>query len=371
MFAIATAQTNQTEKILSGSRSSLFVCALFSVLAVAATGCSSQDSTSESSTAAGPETSSVAAIAAQVKAAESAMSAPKSYSARQVDILWVVDTSGNMSQAQKMIADQSPALIDALSQIGIDYQMAVTSMDTSSSGEQGRFLLTDGPAILSGGGNAASILQTRLYPGDYDWHPATHALEAVKLALTEPNSTSGANAGFVRPGSLLVMIFVSASNDQSVPLDYKGWLDQLKPKSATGEQGWMANFVGILPLGAAASNAASPGNVCKSASAQPGVVYQDLVTASNGVSKSICASDFSTTIASIKDRLVDVATSYSLGNADVDTSSLTVMINGKNVLSDLSNGWTFDKASNSIHFHGSAMPAANANVAVHFSLGHT
>jgi hypothetical protein len=49
----------------------------------------------------------------------------------QVDVLWVIDPTSQMSTKQQALANQIGLVVDAFNQTGLDYQMAVTTMDMS------------------------------------------------------------------------------------------------------------------------------------------------------------------------------------------------------------------------------------------------
>ena len=61
-----------------------------------------------------------------------------------VDVLWVIDTSGSMAPRQAGLASQVGSFVSKLNSTRLNYQMAVTTMDMSSSGERGRFLAQAG-----------------------------------------------------------------------------------------------------------------------------------------------------------------------------------------------------------------------------------
>jgi len=284
----------------------------------------------------------------------------------KVDVLWVIDTSGSMSQNQQNVAAQLPSMIAAFNSVGLDYQMAVTTMDMTPNGEMGRFLTTGGAAVLTEATpDMSSIISNRIYVGDYDWHPPTTGLESVQAALSGTNTVSGPNAGFLRPNALLVLIFVTGGNDVSPvstnPNGYQGWLDQIRPNSPFGQKTWVAQLVGILPTD---SN-------CQTSTWQsdaPSTAYIGLANYSGGTAASICGSNLSAALKSITNNVLGLVTAYPLNQIPA-LNSIQVLVNGVVVPNTATNGWTYVQATNTVQFNGSAIPKVSDAVVVNFTPG--
>jgi hypothetical protein len=284
----------------------------------------------------------------------------------KVDVLWVIDTSGSMSQNQQNVAAQLPNMIAAFNHVGLDYQMAVTTMDMTANGEQGRFLMTGGAAVLTEATpNMSSIISTRVYVGDYDWHPPTTGLEAAQAALSGTNAVAGPNAGFLRPNALLVLIFVTAGNDVSPgsinPNGYQGWLDQIRPNSPLGQKTWVAQMVGISPSDTNCQTSSWQGDA-------PSTAYIGLANYSGGTAASICNSNLSAAVTSISNNVLELVTAYALNQIPA-LNSIQVLVNGMAVANNATNGWTYVQATNTVQFHGSAIPKVSDSVVVNFTPG--
>lgn len=275
----------------------------------------------------------------------------------QVDVLFVIDTKDSMSAMQKGLADQIPSFLDSLDRTGLDYQVAVTTMDMSSNGEKGVFI--GSPGIMNQHSpDLATHLAARLYIGDYDWKPMTRGLEAMKNGLSGLNATSGPNAGFLRPNALLALIFLSNRDDRSAPEDYTAFLDKIRPNLPYGDRSWVAAFMGVLPD--------DPN--CKTAAwgyAEPGMAFINLVNKSGGVAESICDGDMRRALTNVKARVLEKITVFAL-DAPANPASVRVTMNGEEVPNDPTNGWTFEASNNTIHFHGGAIPAATDIINVSF-----
>lgn len=273
---------------------------------------------------------------------------------KDVDVLWVIDTSGSMSEHQGLLATQVGLFVDSLKATGLDYRMGVTTMDMSASGARGKLLAQAGtPAILTAQTpDLSRVLGERLKAGETG-SPVERGQEAMKAALD--------SSGFVRNGSLLVVIFLTNEEDESPMVDYKSYLDGLKPVLPTGERGWIAHFMGVVP--------GDPN--CKTSKwgySSPGQRYMTLATTSGGAVESICDADLRRALQNVKARVIEVATEYPLGSVP-NESTIRVWIDGKEVPKDPNEGWTYVKETNSIRFHGSSVPTPGSRIRVKFDPG--
>lgn len=274
----------------------------------------------------------------------------------QVDVLFVVDTKDGMAPVQKGLADQMPEFLNALNRTGLDYQIAVTTMDMSANGEKGRFI--GSPAVLTPRTPGLSAtLAERLYVGVYDWKPMSRAFEAVKNGLSSAE-LAATNAGFLRDNALLVMIFLSNRDDRSTPIDYKAFFDQVRPALPYGDRSWVAQFMGVLPD--------DPN--CKTAAwgySEPGMAFIDLAKSSGGSYESICDGDMRRALTNVKARVLEKITAYPLQKKPA-LESIKVSINGRSIPNDALNGWTYHPENNTIRFHGASIPNVGDTVLVDF-----
>ena len=80
----------------------------------------------------------------------------------KVDVLWVVDSSGSMSEEQAYLGDNFNAFITEIAALGIDFQTAVTSTDVCEDTVPDDLALRACP--LNYGGNAATRLRGAALP---------------------------------------------------------------------------------------------------------------------------------------------------------------------------------------------------------------
>jgi hypothetical protein len=285
---------------------------------------------------------------------------------KAVDVLWVIDTSGSMSSHQTLLAQQMELFVTGLNASGLDYQMAVTTMDMSSTGEKGRFVAqTNTPVILTPTTpNLLGVLAGRIQLGD-NGSPVERGLQAMMAALSSPLATTGANSGFLRSDSLLVINFLSNEDDTASPVtdsnrpvaDYTSFLDSVRPPLAYGDRSWVANFMGVIQ--------GDPSCTTMGQYSSYGLKYMALADASGGAKESICDGDLRSGLVNIKARILEVVTEYPL-NREPSVSSIRVVVNGRAVPGDAQNGWTYYAAANSIRFHGTAVPAPESTIVVTF-----
>lgn len=277
----------------------------------------------------------------------------------QVDVLWVVDTSGSMAKHQTALATQVPVFLDGLNATGLDYQIGVTTMDMSGSGQRGRLIAQNGtPTILKKTTpNLLPVLQGRLQAGEAG-SPVERGREAMVTAL----SATGAgqmNAGFLRENSLLVVILLSNEEDDSDDgVNYISYLDTLKPVLPLGDRSWVAHFIGVVPT--------DP--TCKTAEwnyISPGLRYMNLASASGGVSEPICGADFARALTNVRSRVLEMLTEFPLDRKP-NESTIKVMVDGVSIPRSDVNGWSYRASANSIRFHGAAIPKAGARIHVTF-----
>ena len=188
----------------------------------------------------------------------------------KTDILFVVDDSGSMAVEQTNLAANFKSFIDALaaSPVKDDFQIGITTTSVDRNVGSGANLAVDPtfsssvstscPNPVNGGQRypagalvAVDAAGHQLPTGSGRILPASSAtltqdfqrnvnvgtcgsgkeqgLRAAQLALSEP-LLSGANAGFLRPGSRLAVVIVSDDDDCSDPGDGQG-----HPLVTTGE----------------------------------------------------------------------------------------------------------------------------------------
>ena len=281
----------------------------------------------------------------------------------KIDILWVVDDSGSMSEEQNLLAQNFSSFISFADSLGVDYQVGVTTTEPNDPATAGVLWGCTGfnKIIRASDSNRLQAFQcaanvtnppngnARPNPGGSDEQEA--GLQAARLALDVPNVT-GANAGFLRQDARLAVIMVSDEEDQSdgsvnLYIDFfrnlKGFRNpQLVSVSA---------IAGDVPGGCA--------------TAAEGRRYQQAVQALNGQFGSVCSSSWNAMLQNIGLGVFALRSTWTLSR-QADPSTITARVNGTSVPQNGTNGWSYDAASNTITFHGSAIPPPGARIEVKY-----
>jgi len=254
---------------------------------------------------------------------------------RPVDVLWVIDNSGSMSQEQARVIADIQEFYSWFETLGLDYHMGVITSDVVTSTMAGRlqgspaYITPDTPDGLTEFAEALNV-------GTEDQGDES-GLAAMQLALSEPVA-SAENAGFLRPDAQLVVTFLSDEPEQSgVPAaDYITFLQRLK-----ADPGWVlvSAIVGDRDVGCTAECDGVPSD------AQAGNAYLDVVDAFGGVFGSICTCDLSSMLADMGLESTLYARSFTLTSVPATSDDIHVYVDGVETLA-----WTWDAEDNAVVF---------------------
>lgn len=271
-----------------------------------------------------------------------------------VDVVFVIDDSGSMQDEQESLALNFQSFINYAVRQGIDYQIGITTTDTSGSGAAGRFLPLQGtsgqiltprtPDVVNRFANLARV--------GINGSGTETGLRAMELAITQPN-VSGWNQGFLRENALLSVIIVSDEEDYSTP-PAPYFADFLRNiKGAT--RSYMVNFSVI----------------CRN---DPTLVpaqcdrYRAVASATGGTVTSIETTNWATDLERIGTTAFGFRTNFALNSIPVDPAAIEVRVNG--TLVPRQNGgatvWSFDPAGNAINFDPLSAPEPGARLDVSY-----
>jgi hypothetical protein len=272
--------------------------------------------------------------------------------AAQIDILWVVDNSSSMQDEQDNLADNFNSFISIIDQSQVDYQIGVISTDMDLAGHQGE--LQGSPEIIVRGSDAAAQFANNVRVG-IGGAGNERGLLAAYTALTEP-LISGGNAGFLRQGGALAVIFVSDENDHSFGKIefYQRIFMQMK---GIGNENRViaAAIVGDQPDGCS-----NP----QTGEAQSGIRYHNLVEVVGGSIGSICSTDFSVTLNQLGLTVAGLSRKFTLSDENPEETTITVKVNGQEIQPDIQDGWIFENGS--IFFQGGYVPPPAATIEVSY-----
>lgn len=277
----------------------------------------------------------------------------------EVDVLWVIDTSSSMDKHQNLLASQIGLFVEALNNTGLNYQIGVTTMDMGSGGAKGKLLAKAGtPAILQASTpNLIPVLADRIRIGA-DGSAIERGLESMKAALGSSSNATSPNYGFIRPNALLVTIFLTNEEDQSANEDYEAYLNSVRPPLPSGDRSWLVQYMGVMPNDPA----------CQTSEwgySSVGYRYMELATESGGLSESICDADLRRALTNVKARILEVMTEYKLDRVP-NLATLKVWVEGIEIPNNPVNGYSYLAQSNSLRFHGTAVPRPGARIRIDY-----
>lgn len=265
------------------------------------------------------------------------------------DVLFVVDNSCSMMEEQASLGANLGAFLSFAQGQGVDYQIAVTTTDVESTGEEGRFVGST-RIITPTTPNAAQVFQSNVNVGIYG-ATAEQGLEAAYMALS-PGLLNGHNAGFLRPHAALAVVFVSDEEDQSTRAlsFYQSFFGGVKPDG---------NFTVSAIVGTTNPECNSPNGLGDYAPR-----YINVASGAGGVVESICSSNWGQSLANIGIASFGLRRSFSLSSQPVP-STVAVRVDGVLAPAGI---WSYQAATNAVAFTGGNVPPAYATVEVTYSV---
>ena len=283
--------------------------------------------------------------------------------APQVDVLFIVDDSGSMAEEQLNLGANLSAFLTVAIQQGIDYHIAVTTTDTSASGERGRFVpLVGDPSariITPQTPNPSMAFRTNTNVGVLG-SGTERGLEAVYLALSDPLINTH-NGGFLRSSAALAVIFVSDEPDSSSrPVSfYENFLRNIKGFQNT------SMFSASAVVGITNPRCNSPDGRADYAPR-----YIEVARNSGGVVESICGANWGRALGNIGRNSFGFRRQFTLSSQPV-VQTIAVEVDGAplpRVDANNTTNWTFDSGSNTLNFMDVAVPAAGSTVNVTYTV---
>lgn len=272
-----------------------------------------------------------------------------------IDILFVIDDNDGMVQLQQELSNHVVFMTTALDFEGWDYQIGVTSADTGASGAQGALIGTPTFITSTNVADPQSELETRVMLGETAF-PADEGLEASRLALSPPLSTTGANAGFLRPNAALLVIYLANRPDSS-PMTvsaYSSFLEGLKTNTARVTANAIVPTVTACTLG--------DGTVAYYAGRQIG-----MATDTGGVIDDACGNNWLDSMTTFP--VADRTTTFPLQLTPSDPTTIEVRVEGTLVPSNGGVNWTYDSLQNAVVFSPPSAPDFGDQVEITYGTG--
>ncbi len=307
-------------------------------------------------------------------------------SGREVDVIFVIDASGSMSEEQSNVASNLSRFLQTAELLNNDYQIGVVHLDLQDSvrfdGESytaGR--LIGNPAFLTPNTpNVLAEFQRRVELGASGGSQEA-GLEGARKAVSDPfitvegsacNSNTdceepyptcmagvcgGFNQGFLREDASLEIVIVSDEEDQSTPaptfyVDFFRSIKGFRNDSLLHVSCIVGANVGNNQPAACSSN---------NGDADAGRRYAEVCNATGGTVGSICASDFGPFLQNIGNRAFGLRVEFFLSRV-AEPASIQVRVNG----SARNAGWNYDAATNSVVFDRNTVPEPGDEIEVEY-----
>lgn len=273
-----------------------------------------------------------------------------------VDILWVVDNSCSMGEETSMVASNFESFINEFVDLGLDYHMGVITTDMIQTDHSGK--LQGGTFVTPDTPDPAGTFLSLVDQGSKG-SASERGFEAVQAALTEP-LVSSTNAGFLREEAALSIIALTDENDDSdiSSSAFTTWLQGLKADPS------MVRFNAIC--GDRGFGCMEWLDVTTVLQATGGDDYIDVAYDTGGFWVSICTADYSAALEQVGLAAAGMVVSFVLSEEPSNAGMISVTVDGKTVVQDSSEGWTYNSAENAITFHGDAVPGPGSTVYVSY-----
>jgi len=277
----------------------------------------------------------------------------------EVDILFVIDDSGTMSQEQQLLGENFDAFIQFAEAQSLDYHIAVTATERNDT--DGRFFPLGQPAS-----DRVVTPQTQPSPRQVFLQNAAVGasggsevvLDAAYNALTPP-LINGHNAGFLRRDAVLSIIGVTDEREQSQRsvdfflnffLSIKGFRN--------------SQLFSFSSISGGETGCSGPGS---SAQAAPRLV--EIANRSGGVEESICTQDWSRTLEDLSLKAFGQKSRFFLTNQPV-IPTIEVLVDDQRLPASEASGqvnWTYDFSTNSVNFLPLSVPGVGSSVRIEYT----
>jgi hypothetical protein len=303
----------------------------------------------------------------------------QSQQTNKVDVLWVIDNSGSMSDDQANVANNFQSFIQSFTTKGFDYQIAVAGTDAWRAPFLGNYdfsrfrtgstvgaVGSGYPVITPSTPTIATVFGLNVLLGTAG-SGDERAFSSFMAAFENPQ-----NGGFIRPDSFLAVIILSDEDDFSADVvsrpdrdysypglhtvqSYVNYLDQKTGSTDPTRRKYSVSTISVLDAACQAANTNS----------LIGVRYMELAALTKGQQMSLCSQNFGEDLRLLSSQIVKLTTQFLLAKTP-QLDSLVVTINGAVVPMNPVNGYVYDAAANSIVFQEASAPPTGASVSVNY-----
>ncbi|MEX0798083.1 MAG: hypothetical protein WD025_01485, partial [Bacteriovoracaceae bacterium] len=269
----------------------------------------------------------------------------------KVDILWVIDNSGSMSEEQDALAYNFDVFIRDFAEKSIDFQMAIITTDTR--GKNFAEPYKDSLSSLTSDKLAQDKDQfisdfSRLIRVGINGWGREKGIKASER-FTNVIFNNGHAPHYFRDDAYYVVVYVSDEEDQSEKEPSAHLQQMQKWKTHKG----LIKSYSIVNISDpySASGWHSPGYER----------YAKMSELTGGKVKDI-NSDFHDTLKELGTEIAGLTDKYPLGSKPVDASAIKVFVDSV----EWSSGWSYSESSNTIHF--SSVPPVGSTIQVDYQV---
>ncbi|MCB9741965.1 MAG: choice-of-anchor D domain-containing protein [Alphaproteobacteria bacterium] len=280
-----------------------------------------------------------------------------------VDVIWVVDNSGSMSDVVAHLSSRFQDFIDPWLALGeFDWQMGVITTDMDNPLHQGR--LQGNGVITPDSADPRTDFLRAVDQGDQG-SGNERGFDAVEAAITSP-LIDGYNAGLLRDGVPLYVIFVSDEDDASsmTASSFVNDLVAIKGDISLVKVAAICGGPGGLFGGCNVTHDWSQGPV--TATGADKYVEATELTASTW--SSICAEDYAPALNLMATLAAGMNDTFYLSGTPTNLGTLFVYVDGVEAPYGTLDGWTYDASLNAIVFHGDTIPPAESQITIEYEL---
>lgn len=274
-----------------------------------------------------------------------------------VDVLFLLDKSTSMGPDIEDLKLHFATFINLFLQLGLDYHLAVMSIDEDCP----TFV---GPVIDTTTPDPAAEFAKQVDAKVCDDNETT--FDAVTKAFSPPHLT-GANAGFLRPAANLALVVFSDEPEQSgellsrpSPASFLNFLASLKGGDKTKVT--FSGLVGPETLGEAANC------LLRANPALPDDRYQKAIRQSGGYLGRICDVKVQPFLGLLSRKASGIVFDFTLSQVplSLDLTEWEVAVGTRVVPQDAATGWTYDAGTNQVTFHGTSVPGPGESFTVRY-----
>lgn len=263
---------------------------------------------------------------------------------KKLDIVWIIDNSGSMADEQDALGANFSAFIDEFITKDVDFKMAITTTDVSSSTKKGRMVTGSDVKLTS----VKARQNEGLFKDDFR--------NLVRVGISGSGDEKGLEASegfmnkyassFLRPDAYLAVVVLTDEEDQSAK-EVKFYTDYLKT---------FKQEVGLVKVYTIA-------DINKTNSGKGITTGADRYIKASEETAGVVANirdDFHSSLSAMGDSIINLLDSFALANDPV-AGTLRVYVNGVETTD-----YTFDAASRSIKFNSNRLPPVGAEIRVFY-----